>query len=122
MKTQAPPSGSAAAAEPSLWRPAATGGDRLWFTRADPTTRALIRILTGLVATYTLLAYSFDLQAFFGTNAWLDLEVRREFRDNSPQVATPWGWQLEAPPPPQTQFEAEYVKHYQERWGMLPPG
>jgi len=47
--------------------------NRFWFTPADPTVLAAIRILTGVITLYTLIAYSFDLQEFVGEDAWLSL-------------------------------------------------
>jgi Vitamin K-dependent gamma-carboxylase len=41
-----------------------------WFRPADPTTLGFIRITTGLLVLYTYLAYSLDLQAFFGKHGW----------------------------------------------------
>jgi hypothetical protein len=41
-----------------------------WFPKADPTTLAFIRICTGLLVLYIHLAYTLDLQSFFGQQAW----------------------------------------------------
>src|SRR5260370_21320397 len=56
--------------------------NRFWFSPSDPTVLALIRVCCGLITLYTALAYSLDLQEFFGRDAWWNLEfadrVRRE--------------------------------------------
>jgi hypothetical protein len=50
-----------------------------WFTPGDPTTLGFIRIVTGLLIVYIHLAYSLDLQAFFGKNGWYGAaEIERE--------------------------------------------
>jgi hypothetical protein len=41
-----------------------------WFTPADPTPLAFMRIVAGLLTLYVHIAYSLDLNAFFGENAW----------------------------------------------------
>lgn len=55
-----------------------------WFAPADPTPLGFIRIITGLLVIYTHLAYSFDLQAFFGKNAWYSLESINRERNEFP--------------------------------------
>ncbi len=65
---------------------------RFWFTPADPTTMGFIRLVAGCLALYTHLAYSFDLQAFFGPNAWYGLaEIDRE-RKSTPHLIPALGW------------------------------
>src|SRR5437762_690308 len=43
---------------------------RFWFTPADPTPLCLMRIVAGLLALYVHVAYTFDLHALFGPDAW----------------------------------------------------
>jgi len=51
---------------------AATGGwNRFWFTPADPSTLALVRILAGAMLLYTHLVWTIGLDAFFGPRAWI---------------------------------------------------
>ena len=50
--------------------------NRFWFTPRDPTLLGLVRIFGGLVALYTVVAYSYDLQEFFGKDAWFNLADR----------------------------------------------
>jgi hypothetical protein len=68
--------------------------DRFFFAPADPTTLGLIRICCGLIACYTLIAFSLDLQTFFGEHAWYDLQARTWSRENEPVHHMPWSWDL----------------------------
>jgi hypothetical protein len=45
--------------------------DGFWFTPTSPATLSAIRVLTGAMLLYTHLVWSFDLDAFFGQQAWL---------------------------------------------------
>ena len=49
-----------------------TGWDRFWFTPSDPATLGLIRLLAGLMVCYTHLVWTLDLEAFFGSQSWLN--------------------------------------------------
>ena len=57
----------------TAWR-AWTG---FWFTPADPTPLCLMRIVAGLLTLYVHVAYSFDLQAFFGPKGGTPRECRQ---------------------------------------------
>ena len=48
-----------------------------WFPASDPTTLGFIRITTGLLVLYIHLAYSLDLQQFFGSTGWYAAPVHR---------------------------------------------
>jgi hypothetical protein len=61
-----------------------------WFCPADPTTLAFIRISTGLLVLYIHLAYSLDLQAFFGEHGWYAARFINRERKESPMMVTPW--------------------------------
>jgi hypothetical protein len=64
-----------------------------WFTPGDPTTLGFIRIVTGLLVLYTHLAYSLDLQAFFGRFGWYGTEYsERERREFPWYVTSFWNW------------------------------
>src|SRR5262245_61924934 len=63
-----------------------------WFTPGDPTVLAAIRILTGAISLYTLFAYTFDLDALIGENAWLDLPLRQDQYRNDPVPNVPFEW------------------------------
>jgi Vitamin K-dependent gamma-carboxylase len=45
--------------------------DQFWFTPADPTLLALIRIATGLMLLYTHAVWGLALDDFFGPKSWL---------------------------------------------------
>jgi hypothetical protein len=92
--------------------------DRFFFKPADPTTLGMIRIFCGLIALYTLVAYSLDLQAFFGKHAWVDLESRNEFRKESPVYNQPFKWSLA--PEPTRKTEEPGDKEYLAKWDVSP--
>jgi len=74
-------------------RPWWRGWTDFWFTPGDPTTIAFVRISTGLLVLYIHLAYSFDLQAFFGKHAWYASAFVERERHESPSYAQPfWAW------------------------------
>lgn len=66
---------------------------RFWFTPVDPTTMGFIRLVTGLIAVYVHLAYTFDLQSFFGPNAWYGLEDVNRERRSVPHLIPPLSWE-----------------------------
>ena len=66
-----------------------------WFTPADPTTMAFVRIVTGCLALYVHLVYSADLISFFGRDAWYDLETANRQRWEEPSRFPPLGWEHE---------------------------
>lgn len=98
------------------------GWNHFWFNPADPTILGLVRICAGMLVLYVHLAYCFDLQGFFGKEAWLDLRTLNELRLKAPIVAPSLDWD-EAPPiaRPSNPAEQEYVQRYERRWGMPPP-
>ena len=55
----------------SLTREAVAGWNRFWFTPQDPHTFSLMRILVGAMLFYTHLVWSFDLNAFLGSESWV---------------------------------------------------
>ena len=64
-----------------------------WFAAADPTTMGFIRIVTGCLILYTHLAYSFDLQNFFGKDSWYDTQSINRERREMPQSAPGLDWE-----------------------------
>jgi hypothetical protein len=95
--------------------------DRFWFTPADPTTLGLIRIFCGLIVLYVHLAYTYDLQEFFGAQAWLNLPAADVFRHEAPWVAPPLDWAgTPVLPPPAEGGEQARVMEYVQRWGVDP--
>jgi len=100
---------------------------RFWFTPGDPTILGMIRICCGLVVFYVHLAYSYDLQAFFGKDAWLSLERVNEarlmtppegpaYRNRTPWVGPPTRWEPFVPLPYSNDEERQFI----ERWGAHP--
>jgi len=66
---------------------------QFWFAPGDPTTLGFIRIATGLLVLYTHLAYSLDLQAFFGKFGWYShAAMERERKDQPNYVGNFWDW------------------------------
>jgi hypothetical protein len=95
--------------------------NRFWFTPGDPTMLGLIRICCGIMTLAVHLAYTYDLQAFFGRNAWLNLQSANEFRAESPWLAPPSAWEEPAPLPlPSDPQESEQVLQSIQRWGVDP--
>jgi hypothetical protein len=98
----------------SLWR----DWNHFWFQPASPVPLGLIRIFAGLCIFYIHLAYSVDLQEFFGANAWVDKQMIDDFRHDFPWPASPldWGESEQTARLPQTPEEVEYTR----KWGVLP--
>jgi hypothetical protein len=74
-----------------------------WFSPADPTTLAFMRIVTGLLVLYTHLTYSLDLQQFFGKFGWYGSEQIDRERKEYPSIASPlleWDTPLKPPASP----------------------
>ena len=64
-----------------------------WFAKADPTTLGFMRVVTGLLIIYIHLAYSFDLQSFFGESGWYRLEDVNAERTQYPwTMVSFWKW------------------------------
>jgi hypothetical protein len=96
---------------------AASAWNRFWFTPADPTTLGLVRIFTGLVVFYVLLAYTPDLQNFFGEDAWFNLKMIKEFLEERPVPGPQFNWELvQQPPLPTDPKGLEYLN----RWTVHP--
>ncbi|MFO0807195.1 MAG: hypothetical protein U0746_01075 [Gemmataceae bacterium] len=63
-----------------------------WFTPADPTPLCLMRIVAGLLTLYVHVAYTFDLQAFFGPKGWYERELAVRARREFPNLVMPPDW------------------------------
>jgi len=61
-----------------------------WFPASDPTTLGFIRITTGLLVLYIHLAYSVDLQQFFGSTGWYAHRFVERERHEFPWQVTPF--------------------------------
>lgn len=58
-----------------------SGWNRFWYTPSDPLTLCTLRVCVGLIATYTIFTYSFDLLSFFGPDALLPTNVVRSMQE-----------------------------------------
>jgi hypothetical protein len=96
--------------------------DRFWFRPADPTVLGLIRIACGLVVLYVHFAYSYDLQAFFGRDAWFSLSLANMVRHEAPWGPPPADWTEQPVPRPLPADPVERAKtvQYMQRWGADP--
>jgi len=66
---------------------------RFWFSLGDPSTLGFMRICAGLMVLYVHLNYTGTLYAFFGKDAWYNLQMANEYRHNQPWWETPLeGW------------------------------
>jgi hypothetical protein len=96
--------------------------EQFWFTPADPTVLAFIRISCGMIVVYTLFVYSFKLQDFMGAHAWHDLQLQRKRIDESPVHYFPLDWtEAGQLPEPKNEFEKQYRHDYRKKWGFPPP-
>lgn len=68
------------------------GWDRFWFSPADPTTLAMMRIFCGLIVCYVNLCYSWELFGFIGPNAWLNQSVADYLQRDIEYYAQGWNW------------------------------
>src|SRR5689334_8903520 len=74
--------------------------NRFWFRPASPVLIGLIRIVAGFLALYVHLAYTVDLQEFFGAHAWIGADDMRVMIQEQP-VPKPWtSWENPPPAPP----------------------
>jgi hypothetical protein len=105
---------SASPAPRSVFARMASAWDRFFFRPADPTTLGLIRICCGLIAVYTLVAFTYDLENLFGKHAFIDLPLRNEWRREHPVLKQPFSWK-----PAQAQQGDESDPYFQ-RWGATP--
>jgi hypothetical protein len=67
-----------------------TRWERFWFTPADPTLLAVIRIATGLMLFYTHAVWGLALDDFFGEMPWLNAELVRALQ--APQYTYSFWW------------------------------
>jgi hypothetical protein len=96
--------------------------EQFWFTPADPTVLALIRIACGMLVVYTLFAYTFKLQEFMGEHGWIDMQLQRERVDEAPWYFGPLDWTAAGQlPAPKGEFQTHYLKEYRKKWGVQPP-
>ena len=75
---------------PTDHRPWWRGWSDFWFRPSDPTTLGFMRICTGLLVLYIHMAYSLDLQAFFGERGWYSLDRIDRERREMPSFVSPF--------------------------------
>jgi Vitamin K-dependent gamma-carboxylase len=97
-----------------------------WFTPQDPTRLGLMRILAGLVTTYTIFVHGMTLPQFMGADGWCDVALRREQIHDQPYAigpltAVPTSGNDQPIPAPSNDFERKYLADYKKRWGFPPP-
>src|SRR5262245_8167976 len=82
----------------SFWSTLLRDWNRFWFTPSDPTLLGLLRLSCGLLALYTVFTYTWELQNFFGRDAWMNYELRTLSRHETPMIVDPLQWtQSQAP-------------------------
>ncbi|HLN32250.1 MAG TPA: hypothetical protein VK395_31265 [Gemmataceae bacterium] len=106
----------------SALRSALQSWNHFWFRPADPTVLGFIRIWCGLITLYVHVAYTVDLQEFFGKDAWFSLPLATEFRRDVPWVAPSPDWYddpsaLSMPTDP---AERAQILEYAQKWGTDP--
>lgn len=90
-----------------------------WFTPADPTVLGLIRLCCGLITLYTVMAYSFSLDDFFGEHAWWSLEdARRQLTDKPYTVGPLRGFDVG--PEPVGEYQKAHVAEFRARFPGVP--
>ena len=93
--------------------------NRFWFEPADPTPLGLIRIVTGLLVFYVVLAYTVDLQELFGVDAWVNHQGYEKMRHDWPWVGRGSGWEDEPAP-----YKGEVTpadREYMREWPIIHP-
>jgi hypothetical protein len=93
-----------------MWR----AWERFWFTPSDPTTLGFMRLVGGFLILYIHIAYSFDLQTFFGRDAWLSLDKATEFRKELPLGSPGTKWDRADEFNPRTPEDEAFFK----KWGI----
>jgi hypothetical protein len=68
------------------------GWHRFWFLPADPLTLGLLRLLAGAVIFYTHLAWTFELETFFGSRAIIPAEHRALLTDGMSFTWSHFDW------------------------------
>jgi Vitamin K-dependent gamma-carboxylase len=83
MSTESP---APRAAERTIWQQWVA----FWFPAADPTTLGFVRVCTGLLVLYIHLAYTVDLQLFFGKHGWYSAAHIERERNEYPWQTYPF--------------------------------
>jgi hypothetical protein len=105
---------------PSVEDKMLAGWNRFWFTPSDPTLLGLIRIACGAITFYTALAYSLNLQEFFGVHAWWDLASSLEIARDKPYVSPGPLRGHDVWAPPANDFQKAYAMQFFQKHGVYP--
>ncbi len=122
--------------------------EHFWFTPADPTVLAVIRICCGAIAVYTFAVYGLTLQDTVGEHAWVELKLRQEQARDRPVLVDSLEGTKEVPrattleqkhdvdaylkdfgkdlrmfglKPPANQEQRDYLLAYTKKWQFPPP-
>ena len=95
--------------------------EQFWFTPADPTLLALMRVTCGVLIAYTLFVYGFTLQDFMGEYAVHDMILRMGTVREKPVMAPRLFGDYQRAPTPKDDFQRKYYDLYQKTWGAPPP-
>ncbi len=104
----------------------AQGWKDFWFRPADPTVLGFIRICTGLVLLYILLATTPILTDLYGPEGWVDQKTADIIRKEMPWTLPPVDWEESGPPTevrPEFRYQAnaeKVRKEVWEHWGIDP--
>ena len=90
--------------------------ERFWFSPGDPTTLGFMRLLGGFLIFYIHLSYSFDLQTFFGQDAWVSSSKADYMRKEVPMYSPGVNWEK---PTDLTRLSPE-DSAFVDKWGYLP--
>jgi hypothetical protein len=66
--------------------------NHFWFSPADPTTLAFMRLCCGVLLLYIHLSYSWSLLSYVGPNGWVDDKAMDVLRRQEPNYAPSWDW------------------------------
>jgi hypothetical protein len=90
-------------APPSLFADGVRSWDRFWFTPMDPTTICFIRLLSGALAFYVCLTYSWGLFSYVGPHGWVDGRLNAFVLNDLEFHAPPTEWNGSSTPVAQGQ-------------------
>lgn len=108
---------------PPFWKSAINSWNRFWFQPADPTILGVMRIGCGLIALYTIMVYTLELQNFFGVHAVLNLDLRTKQVHEYPHRVNDLNWpptEPKTPEVPNAEME-KYAQDYMKKYGQFPP-
>jgi hypothetical protein len=66
--------------------------NRFWFSAADPTTLAFMRLCCGVLILYIHLSYSWGLLSYVGPDGWVDELTMDQLRHKEPNLVPAWDW------------------------------